>query len=143
MNSQSSSPLRAAQIGIVIISMLCLGFSTAGSIIGSVKDAEGKPAVNVPVKLVAKGKTSGPTPIRPGMSPTGDVWIGGDEPVRLGSGDRVVQETKTDATGRFTFTNVSPGVYEIAAGSGNRTAISTVNIKDGVDVPAVAMTLPK
>ena len=124
------------------IAILCLGLTTERTIIGIVKEADGKAAANIPVKLMAKGKSGGPTKIPPGGNPTGDAIIG-QSPRMLGSGDSPVQETKTDTAGKFTFNNVSPNVYEIVAGSGSKTAITTINIKENVEIPQVTLTLPR
>jgi hypothetical protein len=145
MNEPSSSPLRAARIGIAVtvIVTLNLAFSASRTLTGTVKDADGKPVANVPVKLFVKGKSIGPTPILPGGSPTGDSIVGGEPAVPLGPGLRPIQETSTDASGKFAFQNVTPNVYEIVATRRNKTARLTVNVKENVEIPALSLTLPK
>jgi len=119
------------------------------TVTGTVMDGSA-PAANVPVKLIAKSKTSGPVKRGPNDSPTGDANIGNPEADRLqnapgsvGKGEHVLQSTNTDAQGKFTFNNVPPGTYEVMAGAGSKATRTSVNVKDGVDIPPLNINLKK
>ena len=59
----------------------------------------------------------------------------------MGKGEKIVQSTNTDAQGKFTFSNVPVGTYEVMAGSGSKSARTSVNVKDGVDIPPLTINL--
>jgi hypothetical protein len=163
----TSKLLRAAQVGCVgalVAGAAVVWFARPASaapgdgasqlvanktITGTVMDGSA-PAASIPVKLLSKSKTSGPVKRGPNDSPTGDANLGNPQadqlqraPGGVGKGEQVTQSTTTDASGKFTFSNVPVGTYEVLAGTGNKSARTSVNVKDGVEIPPLTINLPK
>jgi hypothetical protein len=118
---------------------------------GTVVDGDGTPAVNLPVKLLTEGmKTSGPVRRGPNDSPTGDANIGIPDasklqkvPGELAPGEKVAGDTKTDASGRFVFTDVKKGRYQVMAGTGKIAVREAIFVTEDQDPPALKIQLPK
>ena len=119
------------------------------TITGTVVYAAGKPVGNCPVKLISQMKAgAGPTRRGPNDSPTGDSGIGipaADKlqktPGSLGPGESVLKQGTTDSSGKFTFTDVPVGQYQIMAGTGKQATREVINVKDRGDLPPVTVKL--
>jgi hypothetical protein len=124
---------------------------TNKTISGTVVSADGKPAANIQVKLVAASpKGAGPARRDPNGSPTGDSNVGNPQanplqkaPGSLDKGEHVVQASTTDGSGKFSFSSVPPGAYSVIAGMGNKAARETVSFKANEDPAPLTLKLPK
>jgi hypothetical protein len=112
---------------------------------GTVKDAEGKAAANVAVKLARQRPISGPIKRDPNH-PTGDAAIGAPValPLQKAPGMQdVVATTTTDAGGHFTFSNVASGSYTLIAGDASAAGRGSVTVAEDKDPTAVEIKLMK
>jgi len=126
--------------------------ANTATIRGTVTDDTGKPAANIPVKLIASQQVSngGPRKRGPGDSPTGDSAIGAPEasqlqklPGQLAPGEKIVQTVNTDASGNFSFPSVPAGKYSIIAGAGKAAVRQQLTVKEGEEPEQMKIQLHK
>jgi len=115
---------------------------------GTVVDANGSPQANMAVKLLKTGAgKSGPAVRQPGQSPTGDSSIGTPDAnqlqAKIGRNEAVLKETKTDAAGKFTLTDIPPGHYNLFADAGNKSVKQDLEVKADADPAPVTIKLMK
>jgi len=122
-------------------------FADTKTITGTVTDPDGKPAANVPVRLTHKGGAEqGPAHKDPSKGPAGDISVGAPSamPLQKGAGaGPAAAATTTDASGKFTFSNVQPGDYIIFAGTPKAAAKQDVKVEKDKDPAAVTIKLKK
>jgi hypothetical protein len=128
------------------------GLLAGKTITGMVVDAAGAPVANAKVMLIQRSKTAGPQRRGPNDSPTGDSVIGVPDasplqkaPGTLGPGEKEVKPAvTTDSTGKFQFTDVSKGQYQLMAVSGKLEVRVPCIIRDEIPtVPPFKLQLPK
>ena len=121
----------------------------AKNISGTVVNVDSKP-VAVQVRLLTKGQAgAGPARRGPNDSPTGDAVIGTPaadklqkNPGAIQPGEKLVKETTSDASGKFTFSGIAAGEYVILAGAGRNAARVNIEVKDSADPQPVNLKLP-
>lgn len=121
----------------------------AKNVTGTVVNIDNKP-VAVKVRLLTKGQAgAGPARRGPNDSPTGDSVIGAPEadklqknPGTIQPGEKLVKETTSDATGKFTFSAIPQGEYVILAGENRNAARVNVEVKDSAEPQPVTLKLP-
>jgi len=124
------------------MSMLALAFmasvSLAGEITGTVTGKDGKPAANVPVRLMKAGgggaKKAEKAPALADAEKPAEKKPGAGAAAPL-------QKTETDSAGKFTFKDVEDGAYRVAAGGKDLgTGNKQVKVENGKAEP-VSITL--
>ena len=89
--------------------------AAGGSIAGTVTGSDGKMLANAPVRLMA------PPPAKPAAAaPKSALNLAdkpADAPKKPGKGPAAIKETTTNDKGEFTFADVVPGDYVVAAGN--------------------------
>jgi hypothetical protein len=121
-------------------------FAAGHTVAGTVKAADGKPAVGISVRIAKIAPSdSGPAKRDPN-NPTGDSSIGQPDATQLQKGPgtgATIATQKTDAAGKFSFPNIQPGEYTVIAGDAQAAGRGSVTVGKDSDPAPIEIKLIK